>query len=135
MNQKARRAVSVADAADAFIRLERNSVAISKALGVSTRTLYRIINRPDFHTALDRRGYTGERSFRRQPHRPRTQGAKPRHHPQRDQAIQRYQALTHIPERNRTLVIAEELGEPYHTVRKWIKTYRDSRPKKRANMV
>ena len=62
MNQKARRAVSVEDAADVFIRLERNAVAMSKALGVSIRTLYRIINRDSFRTALDQRGlYRGAR--------------------------------------------------------------------------
>ena len=133
MNQEARRAVSVEDAADAFIRLERDAVAMSKALGVSIRTLYRIISRDDFHAALDQRGCQGERRFRntqrKQAGERAPRGDERKRKPEYQKAKRLWEQMADIPEHRRAKIIAnrEDIKSSYGTVRRWCRDWRQKK--------
>ena len=105
--------------ADAFIRLERNAVDMSKSLGVSIRTLYRIIKTDTFHATLDERNYTGDRTFASNPRGP-YQKAK---NPKREEVLKLY-STSSVTERKRVRVIAEQTGVNLNTVRAWIREWR-----------
>ena len=111
MNDKAVRT------AEAFIKYKRDRVKIGKALGMSDRTLSRLIKADTFHAALDERNYTGERSFAPNPRGPYRKTKNPK----RVEVLKLYSKLTSsVPERNRARVIAEQTGVPLNTVRTWI---------------
>ena len=59
----------VKKAALIFARLTRDADEIAKALEVHPRTVYRMIQRPEFHAELDALEYTGARNFRTHPAR------------------------------------------------------------------
>ena len=111
MNDKAVRA------AEAFIKYKRDRVKISKALGMSDRTLSRIVQTDAFHAALDERNYTGERSFAPNPRGPYRKTKNPK----REEVLKLYSKLTStVPERNIARAVAEQAGVPLNTVRAWI---------------
>ena len=55
----------IKQAAFMFARITRDANEIASALQVSSRTVQRLMNNPDFLSELDRLGYQGERRFRK----------------------------------------------------------------------
>lgn len=110
-NEKAKQ---VKRAAGMFV-VSRDAKRIAKQLGVSDRTVYRLIERDDFHAALDALGYDGPRHFRTQIAR---QPAL-----EREVGRQLWDTMQHIPRRQRGRAIAEEMGIPVRCVWNWMRDW------------
>ena len=61
---RAEKAEQIQQAAFMFARVTRDADEIAVALRVSSRTVQRLMDLPEFHAELDRLGYQGERRFR-----------------------------------------------------------------------
>ena len=109
----------VKQAAFMFARITRDADEIAKALQVTPRTVYRLLDRVDFNAELDTLGYDGERSFRIQP---RGKGErKPSEKKQRAREL--WDSLA-LPEHRRATAIAELTGIPTRTIRGWVKEWK-----------
>ena len=105
-------------AAFIFARLTRDADAIAKALEVNPRTVYRMIERPDFNAELDVLGYDGARNFRTKPAR--------RPHPNYERAEELWSSLSHLPRSRRGKIIAEELDIPIDRVWNWMRKWKET---------
>lgn len=110
-------------AAFIFARLTRDADAIAKALEVNPRTVYRMIERPDFNAELEALGYDGPRNFRTKPAR--------RPHPNYERAEELWNSLSHLPRSRRGKIIAEELDIPIDRVWNWMRKWKET-PKMQA---
>lgn len=105
-------------AAFIFARLTRDADAIAKALEVNPRTVYRMIERPDFNAELAALGYDGPRNFRTKPAR--------RPHPNYERAEELWNSLSHLPRSRRGKIIAEELDIPIDRVWNWMRKWKET---------
>ena len=104
-----------------FARITRDADEIAKALRVTPRTVYRLLDRDDFNTELDVLGYEGERSFRIQP---RGKGKrKPRQPSEEKKSARELWHSLDIPEPQRATAIAEQTGMSVRTIRGWIREW------------
>lgn len=111
-------------AAFMFARVTRDADEIAAALKVSSRTVQRLMDLPEFHAELDRLGYQGERRFRKAGRAQRD--AERTQKPKYQKVKQLWHQMTDIPEHRRAKVIAdrEDINTPYNTVRRWIRDWR-----------
>ena len=105
-------------AAFIFARLTRDADAIAKALEVNPRTVYRMIERPDFNAELEALGYDGPRNFRTKPAR--------RPHPNYERAEELWNSLSHLPRSRRGKIIAEELDIPIDRIWNWMRKWKET---------
>ena len=105
-------------AAFIFARLTRDADAIAKALEVNPRTVYRMIERPDFNAELEALDYDGPRNFRTKPAR--------RPHPNYERAEELWNSLSHLPRSRRGKIIAEELDIPIDRVWNWMRKWKET---------
>ena len=121
---RAEKAAQIKQAAFMFARVTRDANEIAAALGVSKRTVERMIHLPEFQEELDRLGYQGERRFRKAQ---RAQRDDERTQKPEYQKVQRlWEQMTDIPEHGRAKVIAdqEDIKASYVTVLRWIRDWR-----------
>ena len=104
-------------AAFMLARITRDDDKIAAALGVSSRTVRRLMLREDFHAELDALGYQGDRDFRTMPGRLPT--------PQHDQAKQLWDTLSHLTRTDRGKAIARKMNVPISKVWDWMRNWGD----------
>ena len=114
---RAEKAEQVKRAAFMFARITRDADEIAKALDVTPRTVFRLLDRDDFHTELDALDYEGERNFRTKPAREMP--------PLYDRARAMWDELADLPRHKRGRVIADTLGVPIRTIRSWIARWKE----------
>jgi len=97
----------------------RDAKKIARALSVTERTIYNIINRPAFHAELDALGYDGVRKFERKA----SQRGKSQKH---DKARRLWKIMQNdgTPRHKQSGIISEKLNAPIQTVRGWIRDWR-----------
>ena len=100
-----------------FARITRDADEIADTIEVTPRTVYRLLDRDDFHAELDALGYTGERNFRTKPARSR--------HPNHDRAKSLWDELNHLPRSKRGRAVAEQLNIPIEKVWNWMRNWRE----------
>ena len=121
---RAEKAEQIQQAAFMFARVTRDAEEIAAALGVSKRTVERMIHLDAFHAELDRLGYQGERRFRKAQ---RAQRDDERTQKPEYQKVKRlWEQMTDIPEHGRAKVIADrpDIKASYVTVLRWIRDWR-----------
>ena len=102
---RAEKAEQIKQAAFMFARVTRDANEIATALGVSKRTVERMIHLPEFQEELDRLGYQDERRFRKAQ---RAQRDDERTQKPEYQKVKRlWEQMTDIPEHGRAKVIAD----------------------------
>ena len=119
------KAEQIKQAAFMFARVTRDDNAIAAALGgVSSRTVQRLMNNPDFHAELDRLGYQGERRFRKAARAQRQ--AERKQKPEYQKVKRLWEEMTDIPEHGRAKVIADraDITVSYKTVCRWCRDWR-----------
>ena len=121
---RAEKAEQIQQAAFMFARVTRDAEEIATALGVSKRTVERMIHLPEFHAELDRLGYQGERRFRKAQRAQRD--AERTQKPEYQKVKRLWVQMTDIPEHGRAKVIAdrEDIKASYVTVLRWIRDWR-----------
>ena len=121
---RAEKAEQIQQAAFMFARVTRDANEIATALGVSKRTVERMIHLPEFQEELDRLGYQGDRRFRKAQ---RAQRDDERTQKPEYQKVKRlWEQMTDIPEHGRAKVIADrpDIKASYVTVLRWIRDWR-----------
>ena len=121
---RAEKAEQIKQAAFMFARVTRDANEIATALGVSKRTVERMIHLPEFQEELDRLGYQDERRFRKAQ---RAQRDDERTQKPEYQKVKRlWEQMTDIPEHGRAKVIADrpDIKASYVTVLRWIRDWR-----------
>ena len=121
---RAEKAEQIKQAAFMFARVTRDANEIATALGVSKRTVERLIHLPEFQEELDRLGYQGERRFRKAQRAQRN--AERTQKPEYQKVKQLWEQMTDIPEHGRAKVIADrpDINASYDTVRRWCRDWR-----------
>ena len=121
---RAEKAEQIKQAAFMFARVTRDANEIAAALGVSKRTVERLIHLPEFQEELDRLGYQGERRFRKAQRAQRN--AERTQKPEYQKVKQLWEQMTDIPEHGRAKVIADrpDINASYDTVRRWCRDWR-----------
>ena len=121
---RAEKAEQIKQAAFMFARVTRDANEIATALGVSKRTVERMIHLPEFQEELDRLGYQGERRFRKAQRAQRDDERTQK--PEYQKVKQLWHQMTDIPEHGRAKVIAdrEDIKASYVTVLRWIRDWR-----------
>ena len=121
---RAEKAEQIKQAAFMFVRVTRDAEEIATALGVSKRTVERMIHLPAFQEELDRLGYQGERRFRKAQRAQRN--AERTQKPEYQKVKRLWEGMTDIPEHGRAKVIAdrEDIKASYVTVLRWIRDWR-----------
>ena len=121
---RAEKAEQIKQAAFMFARVTRDAEEIAAALGVSKRTVERMIHLPEFQEELDRLGYQGERRFRKAQRAQRDDERTQK--PEYQKVKQLWEQMTDIPEHGRAKVIAdrEDIKASYVTVLRWIRDWR-----------
>ena len=120
------KAEQIRQAAFMFARVTRDVDEIAAALGgVSSRTVQRLMNNPDFHAELDRLGYQGQRRFRKAARVKRQPERKQK--PEYQKAKRLWHEMTDIPEHRRAKAIADrdDITVGAATVRRWIRDWKD----------
>ena len=112
------KAEQVKTAAIIFARMTRDANQIADVLQVTPRTIYRLMDREDFHEELDVLGYTGDRNFHPATSRQR--------HPDHDRAKRLWDSLFDVPRRMRGRRVAEELGVPIGRVWSWMRNWEET---------
>lgn len=121
---RAEKTEQIQQAAFMFARVSRDANEIAVALRVSSRTVQRLMDMPEFHEALDRLDYQGERRFRKAQRVQRDEERTRK--PEYQKVKQLWEGMIDIPEHRRARVIAdrEDINVPYDTVRRWIRDWR-----------
>ena len=121
---RAEKAEQIQQAAFMFARVTRDANEIATALGVSKRTVERMIHLPEFQEELDRLGYQGERRFRKAQRAQRDDERTQK--PEYQKVKQLWEQMTDIPEHGRAKVIADrpDIKASYDTVRRWCRDWR-----------
>ena len=121
---RAEKAEQIQQAAFMFARVTRDANEIATALGVSKRTVERMIHLPEFQEELDRLGYQGERRFRKAQRAQRDDERTQK--PEYQKVKQLWEEMTDIPEHGRAKVIADrpDIKASYVTVLRWIRDWR-----------
>ena len=121
---RAEKAEQIQQTAFMFARVTRDANEIATALGVSKRTVERMIHLPEFQEELDRLGYQGERRFRKAQRAQRDDERTQK--PEYQKVKQLWEEMTDIPEHGRAKVIADrpDIKASYVTVLRWIRDWR-----------
>ena len=121
---RAEKAEQIQQAAFMFARATRDANEIATALGVSKRTVERMIHLPEFQEELDRLDHQGERRFRKAQRAQRDDERTQK--PEYQKVKQLWYQMTDIPEHGRAKVIAdrEDIKASYVTVLRWIRDWR-----------
>ena len=121
---RAEKAEQIQQAAFMFARVTRDANEIATALGVSKRTVERMIHLPEFQEELDRLGYQDERRFRKAQRAQRDDERTQK--PEYQKVKQLWEEMTDIPEHGRAKVIADrpDIKASYVTVLRWIRDWR-----------
>ena len=124
------KAEQIKQAAFMFARVTRDADEIAAALRVSSRTVQRLMDMPEFHEALDRLDYQGERRFRKTQRAQQTEraprGAERMRKPEYQKVKRVWHQMIDIPEHRRAKAIAdrEDIKSSYNTVRRWIRDWK-----------
>ena len=99
---------------------DRDAGKIAKALGVTERTVYRLVSLDAFHAELDALGYAGERNFRKM-----QRGRSQKH--DRAKALWEQMQADGTQRHKQARLIHQKTGADIQTVRGWIRKWRSEK--------